>query len=134
MKKHIILSISLLGSSLPFILPTVYRYLRSLEIRSDLFGPLYEISFFFPVILLFSLLTYKLSDQVFNSWWAFARFAIPIIFILVTLISMGVHHDPYGTWQGILDAPMMIALYIIFAIGSLVQMARAFYGRKRVDN
>lgn len=129
MKKHIILVISLLGSSLPFILPTVYRYLRSLEIRSDWFNVIHEISFFFPIILFFSVLTYKLPDQVFNAWWAFARFAIPIIFILVTLIKMGVHHDPYGTWQDILDIPMMIALYIIFAIGSLVQMARAFYRR-----
>lgn len=77
-----------------------------------------ESFFFFPVVFLFSLITYFAPERVFASWWKFARIAIPAIFIPVLLINMEVHHNPNGDWQDIFDLQALILLYGIFILGS----------------
>lgn len=83
---------------------------------------------FFPIILLFSLLTYPLSTTVFTHWWRFARLAIPVVFALVLLINLRLHHSP-GGWLNLdtqIDTLLVVVLYGIFAVGSLVQIIRGY--------
>lgn len=81
---------------------------------------------FFPIILIFSLLTYKMSEDVFVHWWKFSRVAIPIIFGISLLINLQLHHTPGGfmNMDNMFDVPALILMYLIFAIGSIVQIIR----------
>ncbi len=65
---------------------------------------------FFPVLLFFSLLTYKLPERIFKAWWVFAKYAIPVVIAISIYINLGLHHSPVGMWQDILDIPMLIGL------------------------
>jgi hypothetical protein len=80
---------------------------------------IFNISLFCPFILFFSLVTYFAPERVFQSWWKFARIAIPLIFIPVLLINLEVHHSKNGQWQDIFDLQILILLYSIFTIGSI---------------
>jgi len=92
----------------------------------DAIGQFQNVFLFFPFILLFSLLTYKMSATVFNAWWKFARVAIPLILIISTLINLGFHHNPGGfmNMDDMFDIPAHILLYTIFVVGSVVQIVR----------
>ncbi len=81
---------------------------------------------FFPFILIFSLLTYKMPSVVFGVWWKFARIAIPLILIISTFINLGFHHQPGGfmNMDDMFDIPAHILLYTIFVVGSVVQIVR----------
>src|SRR3989344_4387828 len=39
-------------------------------------------------ILVFSLITYKMREEVFHAWWSFARWFAPVIVIVTVLQSM----------------------------------------------
>jgi hypothetical protein len=81
---------------------------------------------FFPLILLFSLLTYKMPGDVFAYWWKFSRVAIPVIFGISLLINLGLHHTPGGfmNMDNMFDVPALIFMYLVFTIGSIVQIIR----------
>jgi hypothetical protein len=99
-----------------------YYYFELNKIISD-------VSLFFPLIFFFSLLTYFMPIRVFQAWWSFAKYAIPVILVLSFIINAGLHHDPVGQWQDIFDLPMLFILYGVFAIGSLVQIIRGYLRR-----
>jgi hypothetical protein len=61
-----------------------------------------------------------------KSWWSFAKYSIPIVFILTTFISAGFHHNPDGKWQDIFDIPALFTIYSFFIIGSLIQIIRGY--------
>ncbi len=87
--------------------------------------------FTFSVLNLIILFILKwLPLVVFQYWWRFARYAIPLIFVLVTLINSGVHHDPTGQLQNLFDVPALILLYAIFTLGSVVQIVRGYWCSK----
>ncbi|MFN3188129.1 MAG: hypothetical protein ACK42D_01110 [Candidatus Paceibacteria bacterium] len=88
----------------------------------------FNILLFTPIILLLSLITYKMSESVFVAWWAFAKYAIPIILVLSFIVNAGFHHNPAGQWQDMFDVPVLFALYGIFAVGSVVQIVRGYFG------
>jgi hypothetical protein len=81
---------------------------------------------FFPLILLFSLITYKTPQATFEKWWAFSRYAIPVVFVITILINSGIHHNPYGQLQNIFDLPIIISTYMLYILGSLIQIVRGY--------
>lgn len=85
-----------------------------------------ESFFFFPFVLVFSLITYFSPDRVFQSWWKFARIGIPVAFILSLLINLEVHHSPGGQWEDIFDIPALILIYGVFTLGSIWQIWKGF--------
>lgn len=88
--------------------------------------------FIFSVLNLLVIFILKLLPQTaFQYWWRFARIAIPIIFVLVTVINSGIHHDPVGELQNIFDVPALILLYSIFTLGSIIQIMRGYLQAKR---
>ncbi len=87
-----------------------------------------DIFIFFPVILFFSLVTYKLKPEVFIAWWRFARLAIPAVFVGLFIISLELHHNP-GGWFNFDEAKdmfMYFVIYGIFVIGSFIQIYRGY--------
>ncbi len=77
--------------------------------------------FLFPLFL-FSLLTYKLRDEIFLAWWRFTRWFVPIAIIL-TLITP---HDHGGGWgiPSLLDPEFVgIVFAFLFAAISVVIIA-----------
>ena len=127
--KNNLLVISLFGS----VLLLVIKYTEYITFFREILGRQYlEVFFnsliFFPIILFFSLLTYKLGEKVFIAWWKFARFAIPLVFALVVIINLRLHHTP-GGWLNMdtqIDSMLVIAIYGIFALGSLIQIYRGY--------
>jgi len=93
------------------------------------FDNIENILYLFPLILLFSFVVYFMNERVFFSWWRFAKYAIPIILIINTIIVSGILHNPTGRWQDIFDIPIIISLYTIFIIGSLIQIYRGYRAR-----
>jgi cytochrome bd-type quinol oxidase subunit 2 len=87
-----------------------------------------HILYFVPVILFFSLITYKLKPEAFSAWWRFARIAIPVVFLGLFVISLELHHNP-GGWFNIdneKDLVMYFVIYTIFIIGSFIQIYRGY--------
>jgi hypothetical protein len=75
---------------------------------------------FFPFLLFFSLLTYKLPETIFRSWYRYVSVVAPIVLAISLFINLGLHHDPNGAWQNIFDSTALWALYILFSIGSII--------------
>lgn len=81
------------------------------------------ISFLFAGILSF------LPERISKSWWKFARIAIPVIFVISTLINLQLHHSPSGgvmDLDEIFDLPALVFMYIVFIVGSCVQIWRGY--------
>ncbi len=95
----------------------------------DLFVLLYSI----PVLFLFSLITYRMRDEVFRAWWNFARWWVPVIIVVTLLLNSasdgGGGMGGGGLASGMLDFAVLWLLYIILVLVSLVKIVRA-YGKK----
>ena len=121
-KKLIILYLSGLGTGLFLLMLT-----KTIDICtvycSDNLGN-YHKSF----ILFFSLVTFWLPEKYFTAWWRFARIAILVIFQLVLLINLNLHHTPGGWFNtsNIFDVPALVFLYAIFTIGSVLSLYCAY--------
>ncbi len=89
--------------------------------------------FFGSFLLLFSLITYKMRDEVFRAWWGFARWWVPVIIVVTFLLEnagggggMGIS----GAVSSGFDALVLIILYSILVITSLVKIVRAYLKTK----
>ena len=87
---------------------------------------------FSPLILvfLFSIITYKMQEDVFRAWWNFARWFVPVIMFVTFLIGFA------DTGGGVAGAAgdsfsyfILGVLYAIFVITSLVKIVRAYRGK-----
>jgi len=128
-KKNLVLLFSFLLSYLAF---AIFQS-KTIEV-CDIYcgkslGEFHNVFLFFPFLLFFSLLTYKLPERVFQSWWRFARIGAPIVLALAFLINLELHHSPGGDLQHIFDAPALWLLYILFSLGSLISI---FVGWRKV--
>lgn len=95
---------------------------------------------FAPLLLLFlfSLITYKMRDEVFHEWWNFARWWVPIIiFTTLCIENIGIG-GRYPMANGsslsvyyIYHAQFLIytILYATLVVTSIVKIVRA-YGKK----
>jgi len=95
----------------------------------DFFGQIFFL--FLPLlpVFLFSLITYKMRDEVFQAWWRFARFFVPVIMLVTFLINsrsrsggMGIS----GAIAGSFDMFIIGLFYAIFIITSLVKITLAY--------
>ncbi len=79
------------------------------------------------VFVLLSIL-YFLPRSIFKSWWKFARIAIPIIFIISTIINLQFHHRSGGLFNmdNLFDLPILFLMYGVFIVGSLWQIWKGY--------
>lgn len=74
----------------------------------------------FPVIPLFllSLITYKMPEVVFQSWWRFARIFTPLAMFLILITPAYTHNWMFPVVKG----TVAVALSGLFVVISLVQI------------
>ena len=104
----------------------VQSYCDSYSCRQSVDGVLASVLILSVLVFFFSLVACKTPKRVGQQWWSFAKYVIPVVFVLSVLINSGVHHNPAGQWQDILDIPILLTLYGLFVIGSLVQIWRGY--------
>lgn len=135
--KKNVLFLGIVGSILLF-LPAILNQILSCYQKNWFFcNDSYEIVAVsvFPLvpILIFSLITYRLKDEVFQAWWRFARWWVPVI-IAVTLFLQnaggGGGIGISGAVSGAFDALVIGILYIILVIVSLVKIVRTYLRTK----
>jgi len=111
-----LLLIDLLGSS---------KYC-SFSCLQNFYGVALNLLVLFGGSLLILIILNMLPSRVYQRWWKFARWAIPVVLIISTLINSGIHHSPNGELQNIFDIPALILAYSVFVIGSIVQIWRGY--------
>ncbi len=98
--------------------------------EDDVFGLI--LFFFAPLIpvFIFSLITYRMKNEVFRSWWNFARWWAPVIIVVTLLLEnankgggMGIG----GAVSGGFDIFVISIFYIILVITSLIKITRAHF-------
>ena len=82
----------------------------------------------FPLILFFSIITYKAPEKVFAAWWNFAKFAIPLVVVLSIPVSLGLFHKPGGFFNmdDLTDLVLYLIIGLFFAVGSVIQIVRGY--------
>lgn len=129
-------NIVLIGSVTAIFLVFISRNVVDLNICNNLdyvcrtiWDTIENISYFFILLFIFSLLTFFMHSRVFNSWWKFARIAIPVILFISTLINLKLHHSPSGgvlNMDDMFDLPILFLMYVVFVVGSLVQIYKGY--------
>ena len=84
-----------------------------------------HISYFFVLVFLFSLITYFTPARTFQSWWKFARIAIPVCFILSAIILYDASKST-DFFDKVIYMPALTLIYGVFTIGSTWQIWKGF--------
>jgi len=69
-------------------------------------------------------------QRVYFTWWRFAKIALPLLFILVTLQIVSLNQPRGGLNFVDFDLYVLVFLYVIFLIGSLIQIYRGYKKQK----
>ena len=138
MKKNSVLIVGAVGTLLFGFLvflgtDTCYVNTTCKILRGAILNGSSVVTFFFPGILFFSLITYKMREEVFQAWWRFARWWVLVI-VAVTLFLQnaggGGGIGISGAVGGAFDALILGILYVILVITSLVKIVRAYLKTK----
>lgn len=81
------------------------------------------IIFFLPVLplFLFSLITYKMPEGVFQAWWRFARVFVPLAMFLILITPAYTHNWMFPVTKG----TVAVALSGLFVLTSLIRVVIA---------
>lgn len=80
----------------------------------------------FPFVFLFSLITYKMREEVFQAWWRFAVWFVPVIMVVTYLLYSGHRQSGFGgVSQGAFEFLILVILYAIFILTSLIRIILA---------
>ena len=82
---------------------------------------------FVGIIFIFLIPLSFVPKRIFSKWWIYVKIFAPVVLLLSTIIASGVLHNPQGTWQDMFDVPVIIFLYLLFILGSLIQIIRGYY-------
>lgn len=79
----------------------------------------------FPIIplFLFSLITYKMSETVFQDWWRFARIFIPLAMFLILITPAYTHNWMFPVVKGTV-AVTLSALFVLISIIRIILVHR----------
>ncbi len=89
---------------------------------------------FLPLLLFmpFSVILYFFRDEVFDAWWHFARWFVPVIIVVTFLLEggggggLGIG----GAISGAFNVLVISIFYIIFIVTSLIKIYRAYLKTK----
>ena len=87
------------------------------------------ISFVFIPVLFFSLITYKMRNEVFEHWMKFAKWATPTTIIIFFLLS--VSPRSHNIMSGAFEAFILFLTLGIFCIVSLWRIAKKYIELKK---
>jgi len=77
-------------------------------------------------LFIFSLITYKMRDEIFQSWWRFARIWAPISTVFILLTPSYTHNWMFPIVKG----NVALLLSVIFIIVSLVKITLAYRSKR----
>ena len=118
------------GVSTPLILTLFYIGSNSCYLNpfcNDTFLILFLIP---PTLFLLSLITYRMKDEVFQAWWRFARWWVPVIIAVTLFVQNAGGGGGWGMNGGAFDAFFIGIFYVIFIITSLVKIMNAYLKTK----
>lgn len=128
MTKRHILFIGIFGSFL-FLLPILFSmiwgcYQKDWFFCSDQYEIIMFITVFAPPLLLLSLISYWMREEVFHAWWGFGRWMIPIIVITTFLLNIRPTGRGYMGWSfdEELNSAVVVGLLCIFTGVSLAKI------------
>lgn len=82
----------------------------------DLLG----VTIIFPLILFFSILTYRMRDEVFEHWVRFAAWGVPAVIIAHTLVYIIFYRNGSpDVFEKIVVVPIFMLIYGLFIVISL---------------
>jgi small-conductance mechanosensitive channel len=82
-------------------------------------------------LFLFSLLTYRMHDEVFRAWWNFARWIVPIIALATLLANMMPSNRGFFNMDALIYLLVLVPLYAVFILVSLWKIVRTYRELKR---
>lgn len=136
-KKFTVLSVAILGTAVLAV--TRYSVQWGLCREMDYscvtsFDKVEIVSYFFPILLFFSLVTYCMPQRVFAAWWRYAKYAILVSLIALVGVVVGVLHGGTagsgglgGFVNGAIDRLALTLIHGLFSLGSLIQIARGYF-------
>ena len=142
MTKKNVLILSLIGSIVAFILLFITYHIscRTLFftgecywIKIHLLNPITPLLFPIILIFFFSLITYKMREEVFRSWWRFARWFVPVIMVVTFLINSQRQGGGMGIGGAIRSSFNLFIIgifYAIFIITSAIKIALTYRSKK----
>ncbi|MDO8241170.1 MAG: hypothetical protein Q7T51_04290 [Candidatus Moranbacteria bacterium] len=86
-----------------------------------------------PFVFLLSLITYKMRDEVFQAWWRFARWFVPVIMLVTFLINSQGRSGGMGISGAISSSFNMLIIgifYAVFIVTSLVKIMSVYKSKK----
>ena len=91
--------------------------------------PIVPMTFVIPFVFLFSLITYKMRNEVFEYWMKFAKWAIPTTMIISFFI--GTIPRGSGLMSGMVEAFFYLLALGIFCIVSLWRIVKKYIELKK---
>jgi hypothetical protein len=85
----------------------------------------------FPPLLLLSLLTYRMHDEVFRAWWNFARWIVPVIAFATLLANIMPSNRGFFNMDALIYLLVLAPLYAVFILVSLWKIVRTYRELKR---
>ena len=85
-----------------------------------------------PFVFVLSLITYKMQEAVFQAWWRFAMWFVPLIMIVTYFLYSGHQQSGFGgVAQDAFYFAILVALYAIFILTSLIRIILAYRRLKK---
>ncbi len=129
---------ALVGGLIAIVLLFIFRYSVDLGMCAPAdydcrttFSNLALALYISPIFTFFAVVTIFLKEP-FRLWWPFAVTTAPIIFIISVIILSGFHHTGGGfiNIDSDIDAFFILLMYLLFIIGSIVQIIRGALSRE----
>lgn len=76
-----------------------------------------------PLVFLFSIITYKMHNEVFKAWWAFARWFAPVIVVVTFIFNAAGSGGLIGMGKDFAFF-ILFVLYSIFVLVSSIKIIR----------
>jgi len=130
-KKNILWISGIGGGLFIFLLLMILNNFCGVYIREckNIFGILGNFLFSFPVVFLLSLITYKMKEQVFNSWIKFTIWFVPLTMFLIFITPDSSGSFGLPTFGKEVVAFLLTALFTIISI--LIILVQFFTSRKQ---
>jgi|AntAceMinimDraft_11_1070367.scaffolds.fasta_scaffold07367_4 hypothetical protein len=127
--KLVVLVVSVIGSGLILLRgSTIDPQLCEAFDRSCplFFSNIWRVSFFFPLVLLFSLMTYRLPIRIFRIWFNFLLGWGSLTLLLTTIIHMGYFGFQDDVYVRAIGMLLIYTMYTIFILGSIISIVRGY--------
>ena len=86
-----------------------------------------------PPIFLFSLITYRMKEEIFRAWWNFARWMVPIIILATIIIQFMPRNGGFFNMDSLIYLFVLAPLYAILILVSLWRIFRTYRKLKKVS-